>query len=64
MVGWSYTAFPLTPALSLRERESPRQRVGEAGASGLFERWSEALPPHEGKGRGERAQSVVWLEAE
>ena len=36
--------FPLTPALSPRERENPRQRVGESGASGMIERRSSRLP--------------------
>ena len=45
--------FPLTPALSLRERENGRQRAGESEPSGMFERWRRWLPFPEGEGRGE-----------
>ncbi len=45
--------FPLTPALSLRERENGRQCVGESEPSGMFERWRRWLPLPEGEGRGE-----------
>src|ERR1035437_9312404 len=50
--------FPLTPALSLREREKPRQRVGQTGASSIFERRAAMLPLPKGEGRGEREQAA------
>jgi hypothetical protein len=47
------TAFPLTPALSLREREPPRQSLAQAERSKLAERRDQFLPLPEGEGRGE-----------
>ncbi len=46
-------AFPLTPALSPRERENRRQVVGESGAAGIFARQSSLSPLPEGEGQGE-----------
>ena len=45
--------FPLTSALSLRERENNRHRVGKVGAPEVFERRNAWLPLPEGEGRGE-----------
>ena len=50
--------FPLTPALSLRERENRSRRVGEFGALGLFERRPAWLPLPEGEGWGEGEETV------
>jgi hypothetical protein len=52
----SDVSCPLTPALSLRERESHRQRVGKVRGLGKFERRSECLllPKGEGWGEGEQ----------
>jgi len=52
-------AFPLTPALSLRERENPRQRVGESGAPSIFERRAAGLPLPKGESRGEGEQGPL-----
>ena len=59
--------FPLTPALSLRERENYRQRAGKAGMLGIVERLAalHPLPKEEGRGEGERNvrfESVVCQE--
>ena len=51
--------FPLTPALSPEERENARQRVGEAGALGMFERRSAWLPLPWGEGWGEGERAVL-----
>jgi hypothetical protein len=45
--------FPLTPALSLEERENPRQSVGESGGGGMPESGAWLLPLPRGEGRGE-----------
>jgi hypothetical protein len=50
-------AFPLTPALSLGEREHRRQGLGESTASGMFEQRAAWLPLPEGEGRGEGEQA-------
>src|SRR3989442_660464 len=47
--------FPLTPALSLRERENRRPSVGEYEVVGTFERCALFLPLPEGEGRGENS---------
>jgi spermidine synthase len=46
-------SFPLTPALSLGERETSRQSSGQTDASGADERRSAALPLPKGEGWGE-----------
>ncbi len=46
----SCIAFPLTPALSLRERENRRQRVGEFGALELLEKRTQGPPLPNGEG--------------
>src|ERR1035441_1677488 len=50
--------FPLTPALSLKEREKLWQRIGQPGASSIFERRAVMLPLPEGEGRGEGEQAA------
>ena len=49
----SCTAFPLTPALSLGERENRFQSVGMIEAFGLAEGLDAGLPLPKGEGRGE-----------
>jgi len=49
----SCALFPLTPALSLGEREHLRQRARKAGGAGISERRATWLPLPEGEGRGE-----------
>jgi hypothetical protein len=44
---WSEALFPLTPALSSRERENPRQSVGESETVGLSDGRASPLPPYE-----------------
>jgi len=48
--------FPLTPALSPREREVSRQSVGESKVLRTFNTraWLFPLPEGEGKGEGEQ----------
>jgi len=45
--------FPLTPALSLRKRENPRQSVGASETVGLSNGRALLLPLLWGEGRGE-----------
>jgi len=54
----SDAAFPLTPALSPKEREEHRQSVRKSEASRLVERHPSALPLPKGEGRGEGEQRV------
>ena len=53
--------FPLTPALSPRERENLRQRVRKPSVSGMLGRRSARppLPKGEGRGEGERGHRTV-----
>src|SRR5258708_7702687 len=44
LIGCSYILFPLTPALSLRERENPRQLVRDSGLLHLIPVHDGALP--------------------
>jgi hypothetical protein len=53
----SDVAFPLTPALSLGERENGRQRLREAGIAGKVERLK-SMPPLPREGRGEAEQAA------
>jgi hypothetical protein len=55
----SDAAFPLTPALSLGEREDVRQRVREADTLGTVERLSSVLPLPKGEGWGEGEQAAL-----
>ena len=50
--------FPLTPALSLWEREKPRAAPGRQGAHGLAASRGVFLPLPEGEGRGEGEPGV------
>jgi hypothetical protein len=59
----SGVAFPLTPALSLRERENYRQRAGEADTLGIVERLAALLPLPKGEGWGEGEQAARPLKA-
>src|ERR1019366_381199 len=54
----SDVAFPLTPALSLRERENAGQRVAETGTSEIVERLPSVLPLPKGEGWGEGEQAA------
>jgi len=51
----SEASFPLTPGLSLGERENPRLLAGESEAARTFKScgWWLALPKGEGWGEGE-----------
>ena len=51
-------AFPLTPALSPRERENHRQSVGESTVLGKVESRPSLLPLPRGEGRGEGEGTV------
>src|SRR3954471_5004091 len=53
--------FPLTPALSLGEREPTWPVSLQAEAVGLFERLLTILPLPEGEGRGEGNAACVGL---
>jgi len=54
---YSHGPFPLTPALSLREREHYRQRTRQLEPLGVVAKLSlvHPLPEGEGRGEGERA---------
>jgi hypothetical protein len=54
----SDVVFPLTPALSLREREEARQRVRETGVPGIVGQLAWVLPLPEGEGWGEGEQAA------
>src|SRR6266478_4560938 len=49
----SHDPFPLTPALSLREREHHRRRIRQQAPLGVVPTRSLGLPLPEGEGRGE-----------
>ncbi len=51
-------SFPLTPALSLRERERARQSCGNCQRASLADARATVLPLPEGEGRGEGEQAV------
>ena len=55
---YSHAPFPLTPALSLREREHRRQRIREPEALGIMSVRSLLLPLPEGEGRGEGERAL------
>ncbi len=55
-------SFPLTPALSPREREHHPLRVGEFGTLGFVETRDAVLPLPEGEGRGEGESSICPTE--
>ncbi len=57
--GLSDAHFPLTPALSLRERVPRRQLFEEPVALGLFEGQDAVLPLPEGEGWGEGEQPTL-----
>ena len=59
----SDVSFPLTPALSPRERETPRPALGESSASGMAKKRELLLPLLEGEGRGEGEQGVLMSQA-
>src|SRR2546428_555355 len=50
--------FPLTPALSLGERENPRPAVGKASVAGTFESRELLFPLPQGEGQGEGKAAV------
>src|SRR6266478_6395649 len=54
----SDAVFPLTPALSLEERENRRQSVGKAEITERVERCALLLPLPKGEGRGEGEHGV------
>jgi len=51
--------FPLTPALSLKERENPRQMFGESSIVGNSEDRALLFPLPKGEGQGEGKQLAV-----
>src|SRR5437870_1938144 len=55
---WSSLLFPLTPALSLRERGNRRQSAGESGFVETFEGCAQELPLPKGEGWGEGEADV------
>jgi hypothetical protein len=56
--GTTGVLFPLTPALSLRERENNRQRLRETGTQVNVKRLTPILPLPGGEGRGEGERCV------
>ncbi len=54
----SYDPFPLTPALSLREREHRRRRIRKRAPLGVVPTRSLVLPLPEGEGRGEGERAL------
>ena len=54
-------SFPLTPALSLGERENLRQRVRKPSVSGMLGRRSAKPPLPKGEGRGEGEGEIGLL---
>jgi branched-chain amino acid transport system permease protein len=48
-----HSPFPLTPALSQRERENPRHSLDNSEAAGISTRGGPCLPLPKGEGRGE-----------
>src|SRR5258708_31866680 len=58
----SYLLSPLTPALSLRERENRHQPVVESELMRTFERRAPLppLPEGEGRGEGDRGPPAKW----
>ena len=52
-VGWEFALFPLTPALSPRERGNPFPIQEETGRLGFTKRLTTRLPLPQGEGRGE-----------
>ena len=57
--GVLHNAFPLTPALSLREREGRIPHLAEAGHPSLPDALADVLPLQEGEGRGEGERHVL-----
>src|SRR6266566_729272 len=55
---YSHALFPLTPALSLREREHHRQRIRQSQPLGVVTTRSLVLPLPEGEGRGEGERAL------
>src|SRR5437773_2406646 len=53
--------FPLTPALSLGEREDCRQPFERIVRPGFIPRWAMTLPLPKGEGRGEGEEAVGIL---
>jgi len=56
--GLSAVASPLTPALSLGERESRSTALADSRDLGFTERLATVLPLPEGEGRGEGARAT------
>ena len=55
---YSHAPFPLTPALSLREREHRRRRIRKRAPLGVVPTRSLVLPLPEGEGRGEGERAL------
>src|SRR5437879_2211875 len=58
LLWYSHALFPLTPALSLREREHHGQRIRQPGPLGVVAARSLVLPLPEGEGRGEAERAL------
>jgi len=58
-ISTSHTPFPLTPALSPRERENRSSVIGLSEALVLVESGNAWLPLPKGEGRGEGEQMIV-----
>jgi hypothetical protein len=58
------TAFPLTPALSLREREKLIQRWNKSENLGTSGRCNTAFPLPKGEGQGEGEQGAIPSETD
>jgi hypothetical protein len=51
-------SFPLTPALSLRERENDRPSAGQPSCTGQFAVLAPLFPLPEGEGKGEGKEHI------
>ena len=63
LVEFEHALFPLTPALSLRERECRRASGGEFGGRDILRAYTWWFPVPEGEGQGEGEGNIRMMEA-